>query len=216
MTDGLETISQYGGDLKFHLHERIEPNAADRWKQYAGGDALSEMTRHLASSLGYSSARLIAAMPRASLTRLAINYTKRGAWDPGCAPLVLVHGLAASSAFWLRVSEEISALHPVLLYDLRGHGRSAMPPSHYSAPDMADDLIELLDFLGVNAATLAGHSFGGGVALHAALRWPGRLDGLVLADTRLNYFQPRMTPASWPNWEQRKLRLQEIGIEIRG
>ena len=54
MTDGLETISQYGGDLKFHLHERIEPTAADRWKQYAGGEALSEMTCHLAKSLGYS------------------------------------------------------------------------------------------------------------------------------------------------------------------
>ena len=153
-------------------------------------------------------------MPKAPLTRLAINYTKRGAWVPGCAPIVLVHGLAASSAFWLRGSEEISAFHPVLLYDLRGHGRSAMPPGHYSASDMADDLIELLDFLGIHAVTLAGHSFGGGVALHAALKWPGRLDGLVLADTRLNHFQPRMTPASWPNWEQRKLRLQELGIEI--
>lgn len=54
MTDGLKVASQYSGDLKFHLHERIEPTAADRWKQYASEAVLSPMTCHLAESLGYS------------------------------------------------------------------------------------------------------------------------------------------------------------------
>jgi acyl carrier protein len=54
MTDGLKAASQYGGDLKFHLHERIEAAVADRWKQYASEGALSQMTRRLAESLGYS------------------------------------------------------------------------------------------------------------------------------------------------------------------
>jgi hypothetical protein len=54
MTDGLKVASQYSGDLKFHLHERIEPTTADRWKQYASEGALSQMTRRLAESLGYS------------------------------------------------------------------------------------------------------------------------------------------------------------------
>ena len=54
MTDGLKAASQYGGDLKFHLHERIEPTAADRWKQYASQGALSQMTCSTAASLGYS------------------------------------------------------------------------------------------------------------------------------------------------------------------
>ena len=54
MTDGLKVASQYSGDLKFHLHERIEPSAAERWKQYASEGALSEMTRRLAEKFGYT------------------------------------------------------------------------------------------------------------------------------------------------------------------
>lgn len=153
-------------------------------------------------------------MPKADLTRGAINYTKLGVWEADCAPVVLVHGLAASSAFWLRVSDNTSASHPVLLYDLRGHGRSEMSMDHYSPAEMAADLIELLDFLGISAATLAGHSYGGLLVLHAAIHWPGKLQGLVLADTRLNYFQPQMRPASWPNWEHRKQTFQELGMNI--
>jgi pimeloyl-ACP methyl ester carboxylesterase len=153
-------------------------------------------------------------MPKADLTRGVVNYTKLGVWNPDCVPVVLVHGLAASSAFWLRVSEDISASQPVLLYDLRGHGRSEMSTDHYSPAEMAADLIELMDFLRINAATFAGHSFGGLVVLHAATRWPGKLEGLVLADTRLNYFQPQMRPASWPNWEHRKQTFQELGMKI--
>jgi pimeloyl-ACP methyl ester carboxylesterase len=153
-------------------------------------------------------------MPKADLTRGAINYTKLGVWEPDCVPIVLVHGLAASSAFWLRVSDDISASQPVLLYDLRGHGRSEMSMDHYSPADMAADLIELVDFLGISAATFAGHSFGGLVVLHAATHWPGKLEGLVLADTRLNYFQPQMRPASWLNWEHRKQTFQELGMNI--
>ena len=153
-------------------------------------------------------------MPKADLIRGAINYTQLGAWFPGCAPIVLVHGLAASSAFWLRVSAELSDAQSVLLYDLRGHGRSDMSMDHYSPAEMADDLIELMDFLGINVATFAGHSFGGLLALHAALRWSGKMEGLVLVDTRLNYFQPQMKPASWPNWEHRKHTFQELGMNI--
>jgi acyl carrier protein len=54
MTDGLKAASQYSGDLKFHLHERIEATVADRWKQYSCEGDLSQMTHRLAESLGYS------------------------------------------------------------------------------------------------------------------------------------------------------------------
>jgi acyl carrier protein len=54
MTDGLKTASHYSGDLKFHLHERIEATVADRWKQYSCEGDLSQMTHRLAESLGYS------------------------------------------------------------------------------------------------------------------------------------------------------------------
>ena len=53
MTDGLSRAAEFGGDLKFHLHHRIEPEAADRWRKYDSEDSLSVMSRNLATSFGY-------------------------------------------------------------------------------------------------------------------------------------------------------------------
>ena len=152
-------------------------------------------------------------MPRAVLSQTTINYTKLGPWD-GRAPVVMIHGLAASFAFWIHAADGLSRDHPVLLFDLRGHGRSSIPEAGYSSPRMAEDTVELLEFLGIRTATFAGHSFGGSVALAAALRWTGRLEALVLADTRLRMFQPLLTLVSWPRWQERKERLRELGFDI--
>ncbi len=53
MTGGLSTAAQYSGDLKFHLHARIEPDAADRWKKFDSEKSLSPITRELAAEFGY-------------------------------------------------------------------------------------------------------------------------------------------------------------------
>jgi acyl carrier protein len=53
MTDGLSRAAEFGGDLKFHLHYRIEPEAADRWRKYESESSLSQMSRKLATSFGY-------------------------------------------------------------------------------------------------------------------------------------------------------------------
>jgi acyl carrier protein len=53
MTGGVHSVSQFSGDLKFHLHARIEPEAADRWRKYDSEDSLSAMSRSLAASFGY-------------------------------------------------------------------------------------------------------------------------------------------------------------------
>jgi acyl carrier protein len=53
MTTGLHSVSEFSGDLKFHLHARIEPEAADRWRKYDSEDSLSAMSRNLAASFGY-------------------------------------------------------------------------------------------------------------------------------------------------------------------
>ena len=53
MTDGLSRAAEFGGDLKFHLHHRIEPEAADRWRKYESESSLSQMSRNLAASFGY-------------------------------------------------------------------------------------------------------------------------------------------------------------------
>jgi Sulfotransferase family len=53
MTTGVRSVSEFSGDLKFHLHARIEPEAADRWRIYDSEDSLSIISRKLAASFGY-------------------------------------------------------------------------------------------------------------------------------------------------------------------
>jgi acyl carrier protein len=53
MATGLHYVSEFSGDLKFHLHARIEPEAAERWRKYDSEDSLSVMSRNLATSFGY-------------------------------------------------------------------------------------------------------------------------------------------------------------------
>jgi proline iminopeptidase len=72
----------------------------------------------------------------------------------------------------------------VVFVDLRGQGRSGRPPlSTCTLEQMADDVAELCAQLGIDAPVLFGHSAGGFVALHLALRHPGLAGGLVLCDT---------------------------------
>jgi pimeloyl-ACP methyl ester carboxylesterase len=153
-------------------------------------------------------------MPRAVLSQTTINYAKLGSWNSSDLPLVLVHGLAASSAFWLRAAEYLSRAHPVLLFDLRGHGRSSVSQHGYTPMRLGEDLAELLDFFALDRVALVGHSFGGSVALHTTLHCPGRMELVVVVDTRLRAFQPKLTLAAWSQWRERGQRLRELGFTI--
>jgi Predicted hydrolases or acyltransferases (alpha/beta hydrolase superfamily) len=107
--------------------------------------------------------------------------------------LVLVHGLAASRAFWFGgYALPLSRHFRVTIYDLRGHGYSSTPAEGYGAADQARDLLRLLDALDIPRATLVGHSYGGGIVLEAAIAAPARVAGLALLDTRIQRLQPQM------------------------
>lgn len=102
-------------------------------------------------------------------------------------PVVFVHGLVADdlSGVYLTLAGPLTqAGFEVMLYDLRGHGLSQRPPSAYRAEDSAADLFAILDVLQISAPViLAGYSFGGILASHAALLHPDRAAGLVLLDS---------------------------------
>lgn len=128
--------------------------------------------------------------------------------------LILIHGLAANMGFWnplLVVA--LSRKFKVTLLDLRGHGYSSMPGSGYRAIDMRDDLLSLMDHLEIDRAHLAGHSFGGTVALHCALAQPERIASLALIDSRLKELQPHQRLIDWPNWQQVKKDLEAVGLD---
>jgi 3-oxoadipate enol-lactonase len=71
----------------------------------------------------------------------------------------------------------------VLRYDLRGHGRSAIPGSSYTLEELASDAAALLDHLDIARAAFVGLSIGGMIGQVFALRYPDKLSGLVLCST---------------------------------
>ncbi|MFG2223973.1 alpha/beta fold hydrolase [Streptomyces sp. NPDC048644] len=93
---------------------------------------------------------------------------------PDDAPaVVLVHGWTCSTAFWAPVVRELADDHKVILYDLRGHGRTpAVAPGGYSTRALADDLAAVLDatLQPGERAVVGGHSMGGMTIMAAADR----------------------------------------------
>ncbi|WP_245563059.1 alpha/beta fold hydrolase [Nevskia ramosa] len=135
-------------------------------------------------------------MPDVKLNDVTIAYQQMGEGPE----LVFVHGLAASRAFWfLQYALPLSKHFRITLFDLRGHGYSSMPASGYEAVLVAEDLAGLLDHLGIAACTLIGHSYGGGVALEFAGRYPQRVDKLVVLDTKINALQPTQRLSDSPH-----------------
>ena len=150
-------------------------------------------------------------MPIAHLTSHNVNYRQAGQGED----LILIHGLAANHAFWnLALLLPLAREYRVTVYDLRGHGYSEMPPRGYTSAELATDLVALMDHLHIETAHLAGHSFGGAVAMHCATRHPKRVRSLTLADTRVRALQPRQRLRDWPDWRQAKADLEQLGLTI--
>ena len=97
--------------------------------------------------------------------------------------LLLVHGIAGSSATWDDVLPWLAERYTVVAPDLLGHGTSAKPRGDYSLGAYASVLRDLLGVLGHERATIVGHSLGGGVAMQLAYQFPERCERLVLVSS---------------------------------
>ena len=101
----------------------------------------------------------------------------------GAGPVVLLlHGIAGSSATWEPVMERLGADYTVVAPDFIGHGESDKPLGDYSLGSFANWTRDLLDALGIDRATVVGQSFGGGVALQFAYQFPDRCERVALVD----------------------------------
>ncbi|CAN5680782.1 alpha/beta fold hydrolase [soil metagenome] len=99
----------------------------------------------------------------------------------GSGPLLLlVHGMAGSSATWQPVIEELAEHFTVVAPDLPGHGRSDKPRGDYSLGAYASVLRDLLHHLGLGPATVVGQSLGGGITMQFAYQYPEQCERLVL------------------------------------
>jgi pimeloyl-ACP methyl ester carboxylesterase len=136
-----------------------------------------------------------ATIKSASFPPATIFYLELGSGPP----LVLLHGFPLDGTMWADVAEILSQQWRVIIPDLRGFGQSPWPPEQspqsgddvtsgkvtWSVAAMAADVEALLAELKIDGPiVLAGLSMGGYIALQFALRYPARLRGLILADTR--------------------------------
>ena len=104
--------------------------------------------------------------------------------EPPERPLVLVHGMLNSSRHWGAVARRLAAAgHTVVAPDLHGHGHSAGPEGDYSLGAHAAGIRDLLSQLGIDRATMVGHSLGGGVAMQFFYQFPERTERLVLVSS---------------------------------
>jgi pimeloyl-ACP methyl ester carboxylesterase len=99
-------------------------------------------------------------------------------------PVVLLHAFPLSSAMWIDQRNGLSDVARVITPDLRGFGGSQLGWDDPSLDHVADDVSALLDRLGLDRVVLGGLSMGGYVAMAFLRRHPGRVLGLVLADTK--------------------------------
>jgi 3-oxoadipate enol-lactonase len=112
---------------------------------------------------------------------IEVNFDIEGGAD---APVVILSGsLGSTRAMWDAQMPALTRVFRVVRYDLRGHGRSPVPPGPYDIADLGADLVALLDRLGVARAHLCGLSLGGMVSLWTAAHHPERVERLVVCCT---------------------------------
>ena len=114
---------------------------------------------------------------------------RRGGKGPA---ILFIHGIASSYDTFDPVLANMVEGHEVVAPDLLGHGRSAKPRGDYSLGAYASGLRDLLEILEIPAATVVGHSMGGGIAMQFAYQFPERCQRLVLVAS--GGLGPQVTP----------------------
>lgn len=117
-------------------------------------------------------------MPAIEVDGLRAFVREEGQGDP----VLLVHGWGFSHRIWLPTIEALRGRCRVIAVDLPGCGDSGKPEAPYSVPWFARWLARAMDALGLESATLVGHSMGGTIALTLALDEPERVGRLVLVN----------------------------------
>ena len=99
--------------------------------------------------------------------------------------IVLTHGFSATSQMWRGQIDALSKDHRLVLWDMRGHGRSDYPddPSEYSEKATVEDIAALLDAVGTKKAIVGGLSLGGYMSLAFYSAYPDRVTALLIIDT---------------------------------
>ncbi|WP_406334747.1 3-oxoadipate enol-lactonase [Streptomyces sp. NBC_00203] len=139
------------------------------------------------------------------MTLKLLNHRAEG---PATAPpLLLGPSLGTSYALWDKVAPELSVTHQVIRWDLPGHGGSSpdLIGPGATVADLAELVLELADYLGIERFAYAGVSLGGAVGLHLAAHHPERVSSLavVCSSAHFNGSKP---------WEERAALVRREGL----
>lgn len=128
------------------------------------------------ASSGTAAAQTPQSAQRAQLGDFEMSYQIRGTGDP----LLLLHGFGGCGKDWDPFVERLAEGYRLIIPDLRGHGGSTNPRGVFTHRQSADDVLALLDHLGVTRVKAMGISTGGMTLLHAATRKPERVEAMAL------------------------------------
>jgi pimeloyl-ACP methyl ester carboxylesterase len=120
-------------------------------------------------------------MPKIDRDGVKLHYEVHGSGPA----LILTHGYSLTSAMWEGQSEALSKGHKLVLWDMRGHGRSDYPddPAAYGEALTVADIAALLDAVGADKAIVGGLSLGGYMSLAFYRAHPARVRALLIIDT---------------------------------
>lgn len=116
---------------------------------------------------------------RKKLGDLDISYLTGGQGDP----LIVIHGGGDSGRAWLQNASELSKHYRVFVPDLPGYGLSQSPADNFYWPEFVAFVEEFSNSLSLQRFHLVGHSLGGGIALQYALKFPDKINRLVLVSS---------------------------------
>ncbi len=138
-----------------------------------------------AGAAGYAGLRRLTApvpLPGPSGALATVNGEQIHLIDRGAGPaVVLLHGFGGNTFSWRFVIDELARDHRVVAFDFPGFGFSDRTPGlDYGHVAQAGRVIAVMDHLGIDRATIVGHSMGGGIAQRVAVDYPERVTGVVL------------------------------------
>ncbi len=120
-------------------------------------------------------------MPTTTINNISIYYEQHG---EGSDDLILIGGLSSDHQVWKSTLRHFSKHFRILIFDNRGAGKSSTPDYPYTTEMMANDVLQLMDLLGIKRAHVLGHSMGGCIAQQMALLAPEKINKMIVACSR--------------------------------
>ena len=146
-------------------------------------------------------------MPQVSINGIQLDYQEYGQGEA----IVFCHGAGGNLLPWWQQIPHFSESYRCVTFSHRGFGHSYDQPDGPGMKSFVDDLVGLLDYLGIDSVHLVAQSMGGRTALGFAVERPARTRSLVLADTTGGMGEPDVEQAL-ADWRARQTSTRELGF----